>query len=71
MPIPLSFIPRKRTSKSPTISQLCSKCPLGMSLFKQKKRNWKHESSNLIYLSIGCRFLYLYNIISQAHPIKL
>ena len=37
MEIPLSFIPRKRTRKSPTTVQLCPKFPLGMPLFKQNK----------------------------------
>ena len=37
MAIPLSCIPRKRTSKSPTTVQLCPKFTLGMPLFKQKK----------------------------------
>ena len=41
MPIPLSFIPQKRTRKSPIIVQLCTKFPLGMTLFKQNKKNMK------------------------------
>ena len=53
MPIPLEFIPQKRTTKSPTIVQICPKCSLGMPLFKQNKRNLKlHESSNLLYVFI-------------------
>ena len=72
MPIQLSFIPLKRTyNKYPTTVQLCPKYPLGMPMFKQNKNKWKHESSNLIYLSIGCRVPYMYNKISQAHAIKL
>ena len=41
MPIPLSFIPLKRTKKSPTTVQLCPKCPLGMPLFKENKNKLK------------------------------
>ena len=41
MPIPLSCIPRKRTSKSPTTIQLCPNCPLGIPLFKQNKKKLK------------------------------
>ena len=42
MPIPLSFIPQKRTRKSPTTLELCPKCPLGMPLFKQNKKKLKN-----------------------------
>ena len=55
MPILLSCIPQKRTIKSPTTVQVCPKFPLGMPLSKQNKNKLKHESSNLLYLSIGCR----------------
>ena len=41
MPIPLSFIPQKRTRKYPTIVQLCPKFPLGMPEFKQNKKKLK------------------------------
>ena len=41
MPIPLAFIPRKRTSKSPTTVQLCPKCPLGIPPSKQNKNKLK------------------------------